>query len=576
MVAGAFGLQALSRGEQAMIAASRRLWTALAPFSLCVMAAADGFVATSVGKGASEAAQRAIILDLGHGDQTLVLQITYSGDAGDFAWVVPVPTMPRPDGITRAPDWLVQKLFEATAPTVHTEGGHEGYQSMKAAEAGGYTSDRTRARPSVVVWQTLQVGPYTAQVLQATGPGVLPDWLNRHGYKMPEKAARVLDEYVAQRWFFVALRITRPSPGRRLQQGDLPPLAITFPRKTAALVYPLTISRASARERCAVDLIIVAPSPVRCRDIEFVTPPKGRLGRTTIWNAFCEQTDNGCRALLLWRSQWTPLPPGSSLNFVGAQPNWQHLWCQRVWMWLKPEQMRDLRFEPVAADVSQVKLNIYRRAYVNQSLRSAKSFAREQYFETRYWLRRRMSKLIWSPIWYLLIVVVTGLGVGVVVVLLLRRIFGGFLGLLILLAAAAVVSGVAVAGMGVPGESWAAWDSAAGEINRAILRFADCFGAYPLRASDLLSQRPRYGQDASGNKVRLSPSDAWRPLRALPIDPYTQKRTTWLIDLAAPELVASKRMAIGISVLWPRPERNLALLPAPLLSPRSGQQAAAH
>ncbi len=558
----------LRGGLMSKLASGRACWAVVAVVC-CVAAAADGLVATSVGKGAAEAGQKAIILDLGNGDEILVLQITYSGDASDFAWVIPVPTMPRADGIARAPDWFVQRLFEQTAPRVETLSGQERYQGVEAMAERGRPPDALPPE-QVVVWQTLQVGPYTAQVLQATAPGILDNWLARHGYKLPAKAALVLDRYVRRGWFFVTLKIAAPAVGERLRQGDLPALAITFPKRDYSLVYPLAISSISARGRCAVDVIVIARWAAQCREMPIALPPQRLKTRgKTIWQGMCELTDGGRQALLLWRSPSTPLPEDAAPEFLPFRPQWRAMWCQRVWMWLKPDQMRDLHFEPSLRGAAAVRLSIVRSRPVSRSALAALRQPPDQvYRHARRWLQGQLVSSDQAAVALIAFVVVVGAVIGILVVILLRRVFGVTLGVLALALSAALLCSGALAGITMPGESWSAWDYAAGKMHRAIARFVDRFGAYPLRAADLLARRPRYGQDVSGNRVRIGPSALWRPLRQLPPDPVTGKRTTWLIDLAAPELVTSRRMEVVFGRSPVSPVNVAELFPSLHFSPR--------
>ena len=526
-------------------------------------AAADGMVAASVGRSVAEAAQKAVILDLGDGNETLLLQVTYSGTAGDFAWVVPVPRRPVPNGIASGSGWFVKRLYEETAPRVVTYEAEPETQML----AGGPAMEAARRGGRVIVWQTLRVGPYQAQVLEATGPGVLARWLEGHGYRLPEGAGEVLEGYVRQGWYFVAVKVVGGWAGR-LRQGDLPPLAITFPKQGDGLIYPLTISRASSRERCAVDLVIISPQPVGCREMELDFPPEEykKLRRKTIWKRLCEMSEDGRRGVVLWRGSWTPMPEGARPEFLAAAPQWHGLWCQRVWAMVPANEMRDLHFEPMQwAKRGQV--TVSRTRYVNERVAALKRSASIKYRHARRAVEERTNL---GPLSTNAIVAIS-IGAAVVIALVglvvFRVVRGILLSILPLIVALVVLTSTSMAGMFSRGEtSWRQWEVAAGQMHQAVLRFVDAFGAYPLRAADLLKEKPKWGQDESGNRVRLKGATGWRPMRTLPVDPLTGRRGTWLIDLASPELVTSTQL--GVAIWMVQFGKHVVRLERPLLPPR--------
>jgi hypothetical protein len=82
--------------------------------------------------------------------------------------------------------------------------------------------------------QTL--GPFEVSTLAATEAAALSDWLAENGYDFPPGMAEVLQAYVEQGWFYVAIRLTPGTTGEALA-GELDPLWITFP--STELIYPM-------------------------------------------------------------------------------------------------------------------------------------------------------------------------------------------------------------------------------------------------------------------------------------------------------------------------------------------------
>jgi hypothetical protein len=192
-----------------------------------------------------ESAQKAVIL---YGNRTgnctgnctgnytehLILSVSFEGDAEDFAWVIPVPSMPE-IAVTDAE--LFWELSDFTA-TEFPRGG------------GGFSCFRDGAAPSpgdgVDVIEEEVVGPYATAILSATNATALADWLNANGYIFPEEGEEIVSEYIEKEWYFVATKINAvdEGTGEALEEGAIEPIVLSFASNET--VYPLRISSLSA------------------------------------------------------------------------------------------------------------------------------------------------------------------------------------------------------------------------------------------------------------------------------------------------------------------------------------------
>ena len=228
--------------------------------------------------GAASTEQKGIVIELPEGREALVLQTTYQGPAAEFAWIVPVPGEPAEADVVIASAEFIEHLLDTTAPRVETvietpEGRTDVLvDEAPPAEMGGVrTGAAGGPEPTVTVHRRMDVGDYDVSVLSATGPEVLIDWLNANGYATPRQHAEVIDHYVRQRWYFVALRVRPAVAEARPRLDDVKPIAIVFP--TEKLVYPLYISRASSRQKTALTLIALTREPVDCEGLTPMDPP---------------------------------------------------------------------------------------------------------------------------------------------------------------------------------------------------------------------------------------------------------------------------------------------------------------
>jgi len=166
---------------------------------------------------------------------TVHVQISYTGAAEDFAWIVPVPTIPT---LELSTDRLFQELSLRTRPrfnlNIDAEGCEYAYPPM--ADGGSYTVVNSSASEGgVTVVGTQRVGPYDTVILAAESSAELLTWLGNNGYDLPTSLDPVLAPYVAADSYFVALKLAKDT-----DVGQLAPLAMTYPGTGASVPIQLT------------------------------------------------------------------------------------------------------------------------------------------------------------------------------------------------------------------------------------------------------------------------------------------------------------------------------------------------
>ncbi|MBN1162469.1 DUF2330 domain-containing protein [Patescibacteria group bacterium] len=201
-------------------------------------ALADGMVLPPSNRYIYETEQKAVIwYDEKTQRETLVLSISFEGDAEDFAWVVPVPSKPE---VEKARNELFLALEELTAPTVSRVQYDTGYKLM-APEA----SDN-----AVTVVESKEIGYYHIDVLSSTDAGELAKWLSDNDYHYPEKYSYVLEDYMGDTWHFVAVKVNQSKSGDyvsgQLNSGNATPLKISF--GSERIFYPMKISGVLSQE----------------------------------------------------------------------------------------------------------------------------------------------------------------------------------------------------------------------------------------------------------------------------------------------------------------------------------------
>jgi len=160
--------------------------------------------------------------------ETLILSISFLGNAKDFGWVVPTPSRPE---IGEAPDELFTSLEELTRK--QTGISYPEWREITPLVGEG-----------VEVLETKEVGIFEIKLLTADDPEALAKWLAENKYQFPKEGSYVLENYVKNKWYFVAAKV-RPDlvwtdATAKLMSGHATPLKLTFESKN--IIYPMKIS----------------------------------------------------------------------------------------------------------------------------------------------------------------------------------------------------------------------------------------------------------------------------------------------------------------------------------------------
>ena len=223
---------------------------------------ADGvFFPTDVeqmGNSAESPNQRAIIIHDGQ-KETMIVQVKYSGNIRDFAWVVPLASLPDDNSVQVESDSIFSLLHDLTQPKVYlinvSKYGRGG--DGEPGKDGEETEEINSAQ--VQVWQNLAVGPYEVNIISGTSTQALRDWLNNNGYKYSPTADAILDYYIQKNWYFLATKVnveSQPISDNSIFQAGLPALKVSFPVDKP--VFPLRISEISSAPENEIEIYVIS------------------------------------------------------------------------------------------------------------------------------------------------------------------------------------------------------------------------------------------------------------------------------------------------------------------------------
>jgi hypothetical protein len=186
-----------------------------------------------------QAAER-IVFGIDNGKVETHVQITYEGDAAEFAWVVPAPAQPE---LFTSSQILFDALENVTAPRFTLQQSIVGddcpmFDASESADSDDSVSDSGQAGGVTLVAEQ-RVGPYETVTLQATSGEALVAWLQDNAYDVPDEPDDAMAPYIAESSYFVALRLAKG-----LDTGDLTPLGMRYNGDKP--VIPIQLTRIAA------------------------------------------------------------------------------------------------------------------------------------------------------------------------------------------------------------------------------------------------------------------------------------------------------------------------------------------
>jgi hypothetical protein len=228
--------------------------------------------------------QRALI-HFADGAETLVIDTSFEGDGTNFAWVIPVPAMPKVEPATVGLFPTLQSIFQPEV--IHNVPalfwlpilvGLFVYSILRARRqgrsiagvlllwllpmclwglllpAGNGLGSAVSTDQHVEVFDRKVVGVYDTATLKSEDGTALIEWLSKNGFATPTNFLPAIRSYANEGWYFVASKIRLDGS---LHEAAKPhPLALTF--KTQKPVYPLRLT-GIGNSRCRIDLYVFGP-----------------------------------------------------------------------------------------------------------------------------------------------------------------------------------------------------------------------------------------------------------------------------------------------------------------------------
>ncbi|MEO1174416.1 MAG: DUF2330 domain-containing protein, partial [Myxococcota bacterium] len=186
-----------------------------------------------------------------HDDDTItaIVEISYSGAAEEFSWVVPVPDVPA---LGTVPGQTLRVLDQATAVQIIAPPLENCFSFPLA---GGFSSadEGVAAESGVFVEELPRVGPFDPVVLDSDDAGALIDWLNDNGYLITEEMEPYVEAYLGAGMKFLGLKLATDAATE-----DIEPIVMNYPGREPMI--PIVLTSVAAEPEMGVLVFIAGDS----------------------------------------------------------------------------------------------------------------------------------------------------------------------------------------------------------------------------------------------------------------------------------------------------------------------------
>ena len=191
-----------------------------------------------------------ILFEVGQDTVTMTTQISFSGDAPDFAWVLPLSEVPLADSLAVFHQRALNALDTNTGPTFSLPSECQIFYAP-GVNSGPQSVDEEAEEPSVTVYIRQEVGDYDVAVIESEDPAALIEWLRDEGYRITDAMVPYVERYTSEGLKFLALKLL---PGADV--SDLAPFRFTLPGSTPTI--PLRMTALAAEPEMSILAFVLA------------------------------------------------------------------------------------------------------------------------------------------------------------------------------------------------------------------------------------------------------------------------------------------------------------------------------
>ncbi len=199
-----------------------------------------------------------ILFAMSDGQVTAHIQIQYQGTAGDFGWLLPLPSVPT---FELGTDELFTQLTSSTQPKYELKRVYEGSCSFDPSRFnggfgtpsaaggtnhGGGGSGGSDGSSGPLVYQD-SLGPYDYAVLKADTKDAMLKWLADNHYFVPTGTDDAVGPYIRPGSYFLALKLKKGN-----DVGDLQPVVVKY--QSDLPMIPLVLTSVAANPHMGIQV----------------------------------------------------------------------------------------------------------------------------------------------------------------------------------------------------------------------------------------------------------------------------------------------------------------------------------
>jgi hypothetical protein len=179
-----------------------------------------------------------ILFEVGEDRVTMTTQITYDGDAADFAWVLPLGEVPVEGSLAVFHQAALMALDNGTVPFFMPPENGACYLNPLMYCAGCNRASTVSPEDAIVtVHVRAEVGEYDVAVIESSDPEALVAWLRAEGYRITPAMQPYIERYTSEGLKFLALKLLETADVNALRpfRFSLPGTTPTIPLRMTAL-----------------------------------------------------------------------------------------------------------------------------------------------------------------------------------------------------------------------------------------------------------------------------------------------------------------------------------------------------
>ncbi len=211
-----------------------------------------------------------ILFAVENGVVTAHIQIQYAGDAKDFGWLLPLPSVPV---LKLGTEELFTQLINTTQPryflTTTTNGACSARNFGAPTASAGFANDSGGSSGSPLVTES-SIGPYDYAVLHAESKDAMFAWLTDNHYFIPTGTDATVGPYIRPGGYFLALKL---KSGK--SSGDIQPVVLQYPSDLPMI--PIILTSVAATPNMGVQVWMLGAGRAIPRNYNHVVINDGQI-----------------------------------------------------------------------------------------------------------------------------------------------------------------------------------------------------------------------------------------------------------------------------------------------------------